>query len=87
MKLLTSYKSLSQLNVLGTEMADNTEYNLKEELIMLMPQLTRINKEVIEQEEVTEALSKLKDRIQEQERLRIEEEEKRKEEEEERLKR
>jgi len=82
MAALKTLSELKTLNFLATEMAENTEYNLKEELIMLMPKLKRVNKENIEDEEVTEALNKLKERIEEQERLRLEEEEKRKEEEE-----
>lgn len=65
MKALTEFKELRTLNVLATEMAENTEYNIKEELIMLMPKLKRINKENIEAEEVADALNKLKERLEE----------------------
>lgn len=75
MKILTSFKALTQINAFATEMTDNTEYNIKEELIMLMPKLKRINREPVEEEETADALNKLKDRLEEQERLRAEEEE------------
>jgi len=68
MSALKTLPELKTLNFLANEMAENTEYNFKEELIMLMPKLKRVNKENIEDEEVADALNKLKERIEEQEK-------------------
>ncbi|EGR29281.1 leucine rich repeat protein [Ichthyophthirius multifiliis] len=84
MKFLQAFPVLAQVNVLATEMTENGGYNIKEELIMLMNQLKRINKEPVEEDEVVAARDKLKERIEEQERQRQEEEERKKQEEEER---
>ncbi|EAR92031.1 hypothetical protein TTHERM_00105260 (macronuclear) [Tetrahymena thermophila SB210] len=81
--LFQAFPNLTSINVLGTDLAESTEHSIKEELIMNNKQLKHINKEVVEEEEVTEALNKRKERDEElvrqyeeeQERLKAEEEE------------
>lgn len=65
-------KSLHIFSCQDSPIFEEVTDNLKKEIVMLLPFLKKINKEVVEQEEVDDALKELNDR-------KIEEENKRRE--------
>jgi len=72
---LSSLSTMLSLTAHGNPISDEMGDSIKKEIIMMIPALTRINKDEVTSEERDDALKELKERIEEEERKRKEEEE------------
>ena len=79
LETLTILKKLKDLNVKETPMEENTEGDLKKEVLIILETLSlaRFNKDEVTPEDVQEAQDLKNERIKEEEERRIQEEEER----------
>lgn len=63
-EVILSFKKAKDINLLGNPCMEEGGSESNKEILMLLPQLKRLNKEDIKQEDVEEAQRELRDRLQ-----------------------